>query len=114
MERDDLVSEAARKGERLMARLREALGSHSNVGDLRGLGLIAAIELVEDRATKQAFDPARKIGAAVLAEAKQRGLVTRGRGDQIYVGPALVMEDAMIDRLVDLLAESVETVLSKS
>jgi adenosylmethionine-8-amino-7-oxononanoate aminotransferase len=74
-------------------------------------GLMAAVELVEDRASKASFDASRKIGPAVIAEARRRGLVTRGRGDTIYLGPALVMQPAMIKRVVEIVAESVHAVL---
>ena len=51
------------------------------------------------------------IGPAVIAQARDRGLITRGRGDTIYLEPALVMPEAMIDRVVEIIAESVHAVL---
>ena len=98
-------------GERLLGGLRASLGSHHNVGDIRGLGLIAAVELVEDRASKAGFDAARKIGPQVLAQLRQEGVVTRGRGDTIYLGPALVSDEATIDRIVAGVAQAVQAVL---
>src|SRR5579883_2325356 len=80
IERDDLVGNAARMGERLLGRLEE-LRELPNVGDIRGIGLMARVELVEDVRTKQPFDPDRKAGDRVLAEARRRGLITRNRGD---------------------------------
>jgi adenosylmethionine-8-amino-7-oxononanoate aminotransferase len=94
-----------------LADLRAALGNHVHVGDVRGLGLMAAVELVDDRASKASFDASRKIGPAVIAEARRRGLITRGRGDTIYLGPALVMQPPMINRVVEIITESVHTVL---
>lgn len=47
----------------------------------------------------------------MIAQARDRGLITRGRGDTIYLEPALVMPEAMIDRVVEIIAESVHAVL---
>jgi 4-aminobutyrate---pyruvate transaminase len=107
---EQLVTRAKMLGERLNRRLRHDVGQHPNVGDIRGLGLLMAIELVEDRSTKRSFDPARKMGARVLQECRKRGLVTRGRGDTIYIGPPLVATDADADSIADTLAEAVTAV----
>jgi adenosylmethionine-8-amino-7-oxononanoate aminotransferase len=111
VQREGLVDRAAVLGERLHAGLRSALGGHPNVGDIRGLGLIAAVELVEDRASKAPFEPARKIGPQVLAQLRRLGVVTRGRGDTVYLGPALVSSEATIDRIVHAVADAVGAVL---
>jgi adenosylmethionine-8-amino-7-oxononanoate aminotransferase len=113
LEREGLAARARVLGERLLRGLHETLGSHPNVGDIRGLGLIAAIEIVADRSTKASFDPARKMGPQVLSQARSRGLITRGRGDQIYLGPPLVSSEATIDRIVVTVAEAVEAVLPR-
>jgi 4-aminobutyrate--pyruvate transaminase len=109
--REGLVARAAVLGERLQHGLRNALASHRHVGDIRGLGLIAAVELVEDRSRKTSFDAARKIGPQVLSELRRLGVVTRGRGDTVYLGPALVSDEATVDRIVTALAQAVTTVL---
>lgn len=111
IEREGLLARAQVLGDRLLRGLRGALGDHPNVGDIRGLGLIAAVELVEDRFSKKPFDPARKMGPQVLAQVRQRGVVTRGRGDTVYLGPALVSDEATIDRIVEAVAEGVGAVL---
>lgn len=111
LEREGLTARAAVLGERLHKGLREALGSHANVGDIRGLGLMATVELVEDRATKKNFDVARKIGPQVLAAMRERGVITRGRGDHLYFGPPLVSSEAVVDRIVGAAAEAVRAVL---
>ncbi|MGV8825075.1 aminotransferase family protein [Methylibium petroleiphilum] len=111
IEREGLLARAQVLGDRLLRGLRGALGDHPNVGDIRGLGLIAAVELVEDRFSKKPFDPARKTGPQVLTQMRQRGVVTRGRGDTLYLGPALVSDEATIDRIVEAVAEGVGAVL---
>ncbi|QAZ39905.1 aspartate aminotransferase family protein [Methylibium sp. Pch-M] len=114
IEHEGLLARAQVLGERLLRGLRGALGEHPNVGDIRGLGLIAAVELVEDRFSKKPFDPARKTGPQVLTQMRQRGVVTRGRGDTVYLGPALVSDEATIDRIVEAVAEGVGAVLPAS
>jgi adenosylmethionine-8-amino-7-oxononanoate aminotransferase len=111
IEQQHLVQAAAQNGAKFLADLRAALGNHVHVGDVRGLGLMAAVELVDDRASKASFSASRKIGPAVIAEARRRGLITRGRGDTVYLGPALVMQPPMINRVVEIITESVHTVL---
>jgi adenosylmethionine-8-amino-7-oxononanoate aminotransferase len=113
VQREGLVARAAVLGDRLQRGLREAVAGHPHVGDIRGLGLIAAVELVEDKGRKSSFDPARKIGPQVLAQLRRQGVVTRGRGDTIYLGPALVSDEATIDRIVAAVAEAVTTVLPR-
>ncbi len=111
IERDDVVANAGRTGARLRARLERQLGQHPNVGDIRGLGQISAIEIVEDRDTKALFAPERKIGPKIVAACRARGLFTRGRGDQVYLGPPLILDDETTDRIADILSEAVEEVL---
>jgi adenosylmethionine-8-amino-7-oxononanoate aminotransferase len=113
VQREGLVARAAVLGDRLQRGLREALAGHAHVGDIRGLGLIAAVELVEDKSRKASFDPARKIGPQVLAQLRRQGVVTRGRGDTIYLGPALVSDEATIDRIVAAVAEAIDAVLPR-
>ena len=114
IEKEQLVAAAQTRGAQLLAGLRAALDEHPNVGDIRGLGLIAAVELVQDRGSKQCFEASRMIGPAVIAEARLRGLVTRGRGDTIYLGPALVMQEPMLNRVIEIIASSVQTVLARA
>ena len=114
-EREGLVERAAAIGRRLLAGL-ETLRELPVVGDVRGLGLMAGVELVEDRGAKT---PAVGLGARVLAEARARGLVTRVRpgqtgaypiGDTICLAPPLVITEAQVDRIVEVLRESIRAV----
>jgi putrescine aminotransferase len=109
MEDERLWERAATMGNRLHAGLHAAFDSHPHVGDIRsGKGLLAAIELVEDRATKASFAPDRKIGNRVLQEMTKRGVVTRGRLEHIFFSPALVITEAQLDRLVSVTQEAVK------
>jgi putrescine---pyruvate transaminase len=121
MEREGLCVHAADMGARLAAGLEAALGDHPNAGDIRGgKGLLAAVEFVEDRATKKNFATDLKIAARVKAALMTRGVVTRTRpavgphpapGDMVFFAPPLVISEVEVDRLVDATADAVKAVL---
>jgi putrescine---pyruvate transaminase len=100
LEREGLVERAATLGQRLLDGL-HTLAALPGVGDVRGLGMMAAIELVADKATKQAFPAAANIGPRVGAEMLKRGLWTRVVGDTICLAPPLVTSEDEIDRIVE-------------
>ncbi|WP_284263630.1 aspartate aminotransferase family protein [Roseicyclus amphidinii] len=116
----DLVARVRAQGATLEAGLRAQFGQHAHVGDIRGRGLFRAIELVEDRATKRPFDPARKLHARVKAAAMEEGLIiypaggtVNGRdGDHVLIAPPFIIEDAQIDELVGKLGRAVERALA--
>jgi adenosylmethionine-8-amino-7-oxononanoate aminotransferase len=115
----DLVAAAETKGKRLRAGLEQRLGGHRAVGDVRGLGLMLALELVADRATRTPFRRAERVTERVVAAARERGLLVYsstgcadGRdGDLIMLGPPLVIGDAEVDEAVDLLGAAIEEVV---
>ncbi len=121
MERERLGENAAKMGARLHDGLRAAFGDHPHVGDIRGgKGLLAALELVEDRATKKNFPADRKVAPRLQAEMMKRGMVTRTRavggphpapGDTVYYAPPLVVTAAEVDRIVEITREAVRAVL---
>jgi adenosylmethionine-8-amino-7-oxononanoate aminotransferase len=111
IEREDFPAQAAAKGKRLLVGLKDALSGHANVGDVRGLGLMCAVEIVEDRASKAEFDPAQNIGGRIGAAMVQRGMFTRMRGDVITLAPPIITPDDEIDRIVDITAGAVQEVL---
>src|SRR5213594_1358568 len=121
MTRERLWEQAAKMGERLFAGLTAAFRDHPNAGDIRGgKGLLAAVELVEDLASKKNFGADRKVAARIQAEIMKRGVVTRTRavvgphpapGDTIYYAPPLVVTEAEVDRLVAVARDAVKAVL---
>jgi adenosylmethionine-8-amino-7-oxononanoate aminotransferase len=112
MERERLWENAALMGTRLFDGLRAAFGDHPHAGDVRGgKGLLAAVELVEDRATKAPFAPDRKVGPRVQAEMVKRGVVTRLRGEVLLLAPPLVVTEAQVDQVIDVARASVTAVL---
>ena len=101
-----LPERAATMGRRLLDGLKQ-LADHPNVGDVRGLGMMAAVELVADKATRASFDPAAKVGERVTDQFRKRGLYTRARGDVICLAPPLVTTEEQIDRLVQVVSDSI-------
>ncbi|MDY6085065.1 MAG: adenosylmethionine--8-amino-7-oxononanoate transaminase [Dialister sp.] len=111
MKRDHILERVNENGKYLHDRLVAALGAHPHVGEIRHIGLINAIELVEDRDTKQAFDPKRRIGWHIFRQAMEDGLVLRPMGDVIYFNPPLTIEKEDMDKAVALCCKAVLSVL---
>ncbi len=111
IEAEDFPAQAAPKGERLMKGLREALGDHPHVGEIRGLGLMCAIEYVKDRDTREEFDPADGIGPKIHAAGMERGLFSRVRGDVYCIAPPIVTGEDTIDQIVEILTLATKAVL---
>jgi adenosylmethionine-8-amino-7-oxononanoate aminotransferase len=96
------------------AHLRESLTSleeHPYVGEIRQRGLITAIELVQDRATKSAFDWKQRYGHRICKIATERGVWLRPLGDVIVIMPPLSISGSEIDLLGQTLSKAVEDVL---
>jgi L-2,4-diaminobutyrate transaminase len=116
LESENLVENAARVGSYLQDGLRGALEDHTHVGEIRGEGLIMAVEFVADRASKQPFDPALGIQKEVAAEAARQGLIVRplpSAGAAVALSPPLCLTEAEADQIVEILAKAVDTVLAQ-
>src|SRR5580704_10597772 len=109
--RDRLFEAAAQKASHFQARL-QALGQHALVGEARGLGLIGAVELVADKATKRSFQPGAGVGPRAVRFAEEEGLIVRFlAGDSVSVCPPLVITPAEIDELFDRLGRALDRTL---
>lgn len=106
IEREGLVNRAAVLGKRLLNGLK-GLEDLPAVGETRGLGLMAAVELAKDRATRTQFDPSLNVGGRVIREARERGVIVRNRGDVIMMAPPYVTTEDQIDRIVSVVRESI-------
>jgi adenosylmethionine-8-amino-7-oxononanoate aminotransferase len=117
IQRDGLLEKVRRDGVYFATRLKEALGGHPHVGDVRGRGFFQGVELVEDRATKRPFDPALKLHARVKAAAMRRGLmcypmggtIDGQHGDHVLLAPPFIATRAELDQIVERLAAAVES-----
>jgi putrescine---pyruvate transaminase len=103
IERENIPARAAREGEYFLARLHAMKKSHRIVGDVRGMGLMAGIEIVADKATKAPFPRGAPELARVHREAYQRGAMIRLSGANIILSPALTIERSQTDLLCDAL-----------
>ncbi|MGO9742203.1 MAG: aminotransferase, partial [Roseiarcus sp.] len=100
LEERDLYTVARRLGPQFQARL-QAFAGHPKVGEARGVGLIGALELVADKATKAAPDPVGSLGARVSELCHEEGLIIRNIGDVIAFCPPLIISAAEIDDMFD-------------
>jgi adenosylmethionine-8-amino-7-oxononanoate aminotransferase len=119
IEEEDLLTRVQASGAKLMEMLKSRFGNHPNVGDIRGRGLLLALELVADRATKAPFDPELAMHSRAKADAFERGLMiypsggtVDGRsGDHILVAPPYNVTDDELDMIVDLLGQTLDAIL---
>jgi L-2,4-diaminobutyrate transaminase len=110
MERDRLFERAQRVGAHLQKRLRDELEGKSIVGEIRGLGMIAAVELVADPRTRRPFEPARQAGVRVFRKLLEEGIIVRALGDSIALCPAYVIEPAEVDQVVGALGRVIDEI----
>jgi L-2,4-diaminobutyrate transaminase len=116
IEADNLVEQASSRGDYLRARLQEAFGEHPLVGEVRGIGLVAAVEFVAAKDPPAKFETTGAVAAKVTRACLERGVITRAlpEGDSISFSPPFVITEAEIDEVVnvtraaaDLVAEEV-------
>lgn len=119
---NDLLTNVRAMGEALDKALTERLGNHRHVGDIRGRGLFQAVELVADRATKQAFDPALKLHARIKVEAMERGLmcypmggtIDGQQGDHVLLAPPYIVTPEQIEMIADRLADALDAAIEST
>ena len=108
---ENVLSEVTPKGKVLEGHLKSKFDQHPHVGDIRGRGLFRAIELVEDRDTKVAFDSELKLSANIKKLAQENGLlcypmsgtVDGKSGDHVLLAPPFTISEHELDELVDKL-----------
>jgi adenosylmethionine-8-amino-7-oxononanoate aminotransferase len=116
---DKLLENVLARGEQLRARLREALGNHPNLGDVRGRGLFVGVEFVADRASKATLDPSKKTHAVLKRTCMENGLLVYPmggtvdgiHGDHVLFAPPFICTPNDIDNIVDRFVQSVNKVL---
>lgn len=112
IEENNLVGNAVTSGEILQDRLRK-LVDHPLVGEVRGLGLIAGVELVANKATKEKFDPVGSVGALVSQIAQEKGLIIRGIQDTLAFCPPLVITPEEVNNMVDIFEAALNEVTAQ-
>jgi len=116
VERHDLIRRAAETGEYLQRRLR-GLGDLPSVGETRGLGLMAAVEIVADRGSRAPYPRADRVAQKIQAEALERGVIVYasggqadGDGDLVMLGPPLTITREQVDEAVEALGGAIAAV----
>jgi adenosylmethionine-8-amino-7-oxononanoate aminotransferase len=117
---DGLLDNVRVRGSQLVALLRQTLGGHPHVGDVRGRGLFIGVELVADRSTKEPFPPEAVLAARIRAAAGEEGLlvypmggtIDGRRGDHVLFAPPFICTDSDIDWIVDRFAAALDAVFS--
>lgn len=116
---DKLLDNVRVQGAALRQALEARFGNNPYVGDIRGRGLFLGLELVADRSTKEPFDPAQKVNAAIKREAMARGLmvypmggtIDGRRGDHVLIAPPFIINQRHIGEIVEKLGDSMDAVL---
>jgi 4-aminobutyrate--pyruvate transaminase len=109
-EERDIVGHVQRVAPKFQARL-AALSAHPLVSSTRGVGLIGALEIVQDKATRKTFDATSGVIARLGNAVLENGLITRALRDTMAVCPPLIITEAQIDELFDKLTLALDTTL---
>jgi len=118
IENEQLLDNVQTRGASLLARLRESLDGHLNVGDVRGRGLFIGVEFVADRASKAPLDPAAKTHNKVQRVAMEQGLMVYGMGgtidghygDHVLIAPPYIITEQHEAELVEKLTTAVNEI----
>ena len=111
LDEENILERAEETASWLSTRMAETFGAHPNVGEIRHIGLIHAVELVEDRAAKRPFDGGRRLGYAIYRRALQHGLLLRPLGDVLYFNPPLNIGRDDLDTAIARMKASMDEVL---
>jgi adenosylmethionine-8-amino-7-oxononanoate aminotransferase len=110
---EHLIERAAEQGERLLGLLRSALADHPHVGEVRGLSLLAGIELITDRSSKTRIPGDLGLDRRLRAELLQRGLYTRVLTDVICLAPPLTTSERDLDRIANAVIDSIRVTFAQ-
>ena len=106
----DPLKSNAEKGKYILDRL-DSIREHKNVGEIRSIGMITAMELVKDKKTRKAFDWKQRVGYQVYRRAEKDGVLLRPLGDVIYFMPPYIISKREINFMTDTAIRSIHAVL---
>jgi len=114
-DRERLSDRARIVGGHFQKRLKERFSQLEIVGEVRGVGLLGAVEFVADRQAKRRFDPQLKVGARISRAARDRGLIARAmpHGDVLGFAPPLVVTESEIDEIVEIAYQATKQVMDE-
>lgn len=112
LERENLTTNAGDVGAYLNQQLRQTFEGHPLVGEVRGDGMLAALEFMADKDARTPFDPALKVGPKISAACLERGMIARAmpHGDILGFAPPLVLTHSQADEIVNIAKAAVDAV----
>lgn len=113
LDEDKILEKAQDMAPYLNKRLNEVFANHKNVGEIRSIGLINALELVTDKETKEEFDPKIRIGYQIYKKALEEGLLLRPLGNVLYFNPPLTITKEEIDQAIERMEKAFYQILPK-
>ena len=111
LDEEQIIPRAREKAPFFHQLIVDALGDHPHVGEIRHLGLVNAIELVEDRESRKSFPSERRLGYQIYKEALKQGLLLRPLGDVLYFNPPLVISPEEMQEAVSICVGCIRKVL---
>lgn len=111
LENEKIIEKANEKAEYFTKIIKEKFLPLKNVGEVRTIGLINAIELVKDKKTKKPFDSKLRVGYQIYKKALKRGVLLRPLGNVIYFNPPLIITKDDMDLVTDVALECTKEVL---
>jgi adenosylmethionine-8-amino-7-oxononanoate aminotransferase len=118
---DGLLANVNARGDELLLALRNLLGDHPLIGDIRGRGLFLGLELVADRVTKAPLDPGLAIHAVIKRQAMSRGLmcypgggtIDGRRGNHILLAPPFIIDHSHVSEIADKLGSALDAAVAE-
>jgi adenosylmethionine-8-amino-7-oxononanoate aminotransferase len=111
LENDNVFELASKRSVYFTQKLAKALEANQNVGEIRHIGLIHALEMVKSKKTKEALNPLERVGYQIYKKALELGLILRPLGDVLYFNPPLIINEEQIDEAVEKCVQAIASVL---
>jgi adenosylmethionine---8-amino-7-oxononanoate aminotransferase len=104
---NDVLAENERKAKIITDKVVALARDHLHIGEYRHLGMIGALELVEDKISRKTFDWQKRVGYGIYRIALEKGVLLRPLGNIIYFMPPYIMEEDDIDLMIRVAFESI-------
>ncbi|WP_352400747.1 adenosylmethionine--8-amino-7-oxononanoate transaminase [Anaerotignum sp.] len=107
--KEEKILETAQKNALYLSKqMHTTLENHKHIGEIRSIGLIHALELVENKDTKKPFNPDLRVGYQIYKEGLKRGLILRPLGDVLYFNPPLNITPLELDKAIEITKEAID------
>ncbi|MGN1029589.1 MAG: aspartate aminotransferase family protein, partial [Bacilli bacterium] len=113
LKQDKVIENAQITAEYLNKKMTEKFANHKNIGEVRHIGLINAMELVEDKTTKKPFSADKRMGYQIYKKALENGLILRPLGNVLYFNPALIITKEQLDTAIETAYNALITILGE-